>query len=61
MAKTSTKSTRRNEGYEVVGTTADGVKILRQVGNPKHFTREEMRETIRAFRERQRSEAVAAE
>ena len=35
------------EHPEVVGTTPDGVKILRPVTRPKHFTSKEIRETIR--------------
>jgi DNA-binding protein HU-beta len=35
------------ERPQVVGTTPDGVKILRPVTRPKHFTSKEIRETIR--------------
>jgi hypothetical protein len=32
--------------YEVVGTTSDGVKILRGKTKPTHFTSKEIRKTI---------------
>jgi DNA-binding protein HU-beta len=35
------------EHPQVIGTTSDGVKILRPVTRPKHFTSKEIRETIR--------------
>jgi Bacterial DNA-binding protein len=35
------------EHPQVVGMTADGVKILRPVTRPKHFTSKEIRKTIR--------------
>jgi hypothetical protein len=32
--------------YRVAGVTSDGVKILRPVAKPKHFTSKQIRKTI---------------
>ena len=36
--------------YEVVGTTSDGVKVLRPKAKPTHFTTQEIRKAINAVR-----------
>lgn len=42
------------EDYESIGTTYDGVRILKPITKPKSFTTEEIRETIRkVLRERE--------
>lgn len=40
----------RSGRYEIVGTTSDGVKVLRSKTRPSHFTPDEIRTTIRDFR-----------
>jgi hypothetical protein len=40
------KRTDPTGGYHVVGTTSDGVKILRGKTKPTHFTSKEIRATI---------------
>jgi hypothetical protein len=41
-----TRSTKNPAAYQVVGTTSDGVKILRAKAKPKHFTSKQIRATI---------------
>ena len=41
------KRTAPSGAYHVVGTTSDGVKILRAKAKPTHFTAREIRATIR--------------
>jgi hypothetical protein len=36
--------------YQVLGTTFDGVKILRPKGKPTHFTPRQIREAIESVR-----------
>jgi hypothetical protein len=45
--KQARKAARKTPKYQVVGTTSDGVKILRAKAKAKHFTAREIRATIR--------------
>jgi hypothetical protein len=36
----------KSPAYRVAGVTSDGVKILRAVAKPKHFTSKQIRATI---------------
>jgi hypothetical protein len=38
--------TRKTPASKVIGTTSDGVKILRAKAKPKHFTSKQIRATI---------------
>lgn len=44
--RTTRKVRKSARGYQVVGTTRDGVKILRPKAKPKHFTSKQIRKTI---------------
>ena len=54
--KTASKSARDARtgrfigSYEVLGTTKDGVKILKPKGRATHFTEKELREAIATVR-----------
>jgi hypothetical protein len=45
-AKQASKKPRKASKYQVVGTTTDGVKILRAKAKAKHFTAKQIRATI---------------
>ena len=42
-------------GYKVLGTTKDGVKILKPKGRATHFTDKELREAIATVRSAQKA------
>jgi len=42
-------------GYKVLGTTKDGVKILKPKGRPTHFTEKELRDAIATVRAPQKA------
>jgi hypothetical protein len=42
-------------GYKVLGTTKDGVKILKPKGRATHFTEKELREAIAIVRSAQKA------
>ena len=42
-------------GYKVLGTTKDGVKILKPKGRATHFTGKELREAIATVRSAQKA------
>jgi hypothetical protein len=44
--KSSPRRVKSRPGYDVVGTTSDGVLILRPKVKPTHFTSKEILETI---------------
>jgi len=57
MSKLAKTKGQKVGGYDVVGTMSDGVRILRPVTKPTHFTRAEIRQTVQkvlAERRRQR-------
>jgi hypothetical protein len=45
--RTRSKPKKKFHGYEVVGTTSDGVVLLRGAVKPDHFTSREIRQAIR--------------
>ena len=59
--KTASKSARDVRtgrfigSYEVLGTTKDGVKILKPKGRATHFTEKELREAIATVRSTQKA------
>ena len=62
MAKNTTPKVARNAkggrfvgGYKVLGTTTDGVKILKPKGHPTHFTEKELRDAITVVRSAQKA------
>jgi hypothetical protein len=42
-------------GYKVLGTTKDGVRILKPKGQPTHFTEKELRDAITVVRSAQKA------
>jgi len=46
MGRTATGEPVQIKAPQVVGTTSDGVKILRPIVRPKHFTSKEIRKAI---------------
>jgi hypothetical protein len=62
MAKSTTPKVARDAktgqfvgGYKVLGTTKDGVKILKPKGHPTHFTEKELRDAIIVVRSGQKA------
>jgi hypothetical protein len=52
MARTSKASRKSRTGrFETVGRTYDGVRILKQVARPTHFTYAQIKRTIADVRE----------
>jgi hypothetical protein len=45
-AKKAASAPKTVRGYRVVGTTTDGIRILRAKAKPKHFTLSEIRRAI---------------
>jgi hypothetical protein len=62
MAKSTAPTAARNAKsgrfvgeYKVLGTTKDGVKILKPKGRPTHFTEKELRDAITVVRSAQKA------
>jgi hypothetical protein len=61
MTKETSKAVRNAQtgrlvgGYKVLGTTKDGVKILKPKGRATHFTEKELREAIATVRSAQKA------
>jgi len=61
MDKTTKSRRLKVGGYDVAWTTRDGVRILEPVTRPTHFTRDEIRASVRKVLAEQRKQAVANE
>ena len=62
MSKITNAKPQKVGGYDVIGTTSDGVRILKPVTRPTHFTSSQMRETVeKVLAERRRQKDPATE